>query len=373
MAYYHILKQRRLDLNLSVQDIAIQTQLSPEFIRAIEENNLDLFSDDFSFVRYFVRAYADTIGVNWQAIAPEVDAHIAAYARARDMAMTQAQRRMIENIQQKNQKKQPKKKKRLKNPFRNSAGKISRSLNWNPKNRLSRTLILTVIAVLAVLGILSYAVDSLAARNSANARAVRQQELQAKEQETQRLADQLKSQKSAGTTETAVPEEQPVHVAGDSSVVNAFHVSNLKASDDVVIELHTAASTSISVYLNSELQTSDTVDGNWSWSCHPDRDSVLEVEIHSFTDGDTLKVDGTDVPLNPTGFNDGYGVVILYLEGLNSGSNSNQNAESSAADDGNDAGQSDAAADGQETDEGAGSDDSAGDNYDYIYENESAE
>lgn len=56
MAYYQILKKRRLDLNLSIQDIAIQTHLSPEFIRAIEENNLDVFSDDFSFVRYFVHS-----------------------------------------------------------------------------------------------------------------------------------------------------------------------------------------------------------------------------------------------------------------------------------------------------------------------------
>ena len=80
MAYYQILKKRRLDLNLSIQDIAIQTHLSPEFIRAIEENNLDVFSDDFSFVRYFVHSYADVIGVNWAVIAPEVDATISAYA-----------------------------------------------------------------------------------------------------------------------------------------------------------------------------------------------------------------------------------------------------------------------------------------------------
>lgn len=38
------------------------------------------------------------IGVNWAVIAPEVDATISAYAHARDMAITQAQRKMIENM-----------------------------------------------------------------------------------------------------------------------------------------------------------------------------------------------------------------------------------------------------------------------------------
>ena len=73
MAYYHILKERRTNLKLSIQDVSNQTRLAPQYIQAIEENNLDVFSDDLSFVRYFVHAYSDAIGVNWQAISDEVD------------------------------------------------------------------------------------------------------------------------------------------------------------------------------------------------------------------------------------------------------------------------------------------------------------
>lgn len=80
MTYYQILRQRRLDLKLSIQDVSSQTRLAPEYIQAIEMNNLEVFSDDFSFVRYFVRAYCDAIGVNWQAVQAEVDANINAYA-----------------------------------------------------------------------------------------------------------------------------------------------------------------------------------------------------------------------------------------------------------------------------------------------------
>ena len=50
MAYYHILKERRTNLKLSIQDVSNQTRLAPQYIQAIEEHNLDVFSDDLSFV-----------------------------------------------------------------------------------------------------------------------------------------------------------------------------------------------------------------------------------------------------------------------------------------------------------------------------------
>ena len=98
MTYYQILKQRRIDLKLSIQDVAVQTRLAPEYIAAIEENDLDVFSDDYSFVRYFVHAYANAIGVNWEAISVEVDQTIKYHAHKKNMALTQAQRRIVENM-----------------------------------------------------------------------------------------------------------------------------------------------------------------------------------------------------------------------------------------------------------------------------------
>ena len=56
MRYYEILKKRRTDLKLSIQDVSAQTRLAPEYIKAIEDNDLDVFSDDLSFVRYFIRS-----------------------------------------------------------------------------------------------------------------------------------------------------------------------------------------------------------------------------------------------------------------------------------------------------------------------------
>ena len=87
MTYYQILKQRRLALQLSIQDISSQTRLAPQYIEAIEENHLQVFNDDYSFIRYFIQSYCEAIGVNWQAIQPQVEANLSAYEQARKQQM----------------------------------------------------------------------------------------------------------------------------------------------------------------------------------------------------------------------------------------------------------------------------------------------
>ena len=45
-----------------------------------------------------MHAYSDAIGVNWQAISDEVDVDVNEFAHQRDMALTMAQRRMVEQM-----------------------------------------------------------------------------------------------------------------------------------------------------------------------------------------------------------------------------------------------------------------------------------
>lgn len=327
MYYYQLLKKRRLDLNLSVQDVAIQTQLSPEYIRAIEENNLDVFSDDFSFVRYFVRAYAEAIGINWEAIAPQVDAFISSYAAARDAAITQAQKKMIDDMSSKKKTENSEKKNRRKSgkklkSFSTIAGQISRKMNWDPKNRLSRTVVIAGVAVLAALAILSSAVDALSSHNLQNAQLARQAELKAKEEETQRLAEQLKSQKNQdGTAENVQtpaenePQNANVRIENDSEFMNAYHVSGaVSETSPVKIDFSMIPAGSVTLYLNGEQTGSQDIDGSWSYEFTASDACTLEIEMHGYSEADTVTVNGKALSLNPDGFSDGYGIVVLYFE-----------------------------------------------------------
>ena len=191
MTYYQILKQRRIDLKLSIQDVAVQTRLAPEYIAAIEENDLDVFSDDYSFVRYFVHAYANAIGVNWEAISVEVDQTIKYHAHKKNMALTQAQRRIVENMPKAQASKRSRKKR---SHFQSSISRASRSLHWS-KRKLS-PLALWGIVIVAGGFLLTNMVSSMLSANEAKAReTARQAELQKKEQETQRLSQQRKEAK----------------------------------------------------------------------------------------------------------------------------------------------------------------------------------
>ncbi|MDO4673440.1 MAG: helix-turn-helix domain-containing protein, partial [Porphyromonadaceae bacterium] len=186
MTYYQILRQRRIDLNLSIQDVSSQTRLAPEYIQAIELNNLEVFSDDFSFVRYFVRAYCDAIGVNWQAISAQVDANIRAYAHQRNMALTQAQQKMVNTMPSAQGQRT---KRSSKNKLQKRVTKISRNLNWS-RQKLMRTLVIFGVGVFVILFVVNLGLDYMAEQRAYQAKLEKENLLEKKEQETERLAKQ---------------------------------------------------------------------------------------------------------------------------------------------------------------------------------------
>lgn len=190
MTYYQILKQRRIDLKLTIQDVSVQTRLAPEYIQAIEENNLDVFSDDYSFVRYFVHSYANAIGVNWNAIQNEVDQTIKYYAHKKNMALTMAQQQIVKNMPNEKASKR-KSKKRSRSRFQSSVTRMSRMLHW-PKQKISRIVLFLALGGLLVL-LTANGISSYMSTHEENVQeAKRKAELQAKEQETQKLSEQRK-------------------------------------------------------------------------------------------------------------------------------------------------------------------------------------
>lgn len=304
MTYYQILKQRRLDLNLSVQDISIHTHLAPEYIRAIENHNLDVFSDDFSFVRYFVHSYCDAIGVNWEAVVREVDADISAYARMRDQALTAAQRRMVQTMPSASQKKTTRKKR--KNRFVNSAASLSRRLNLNSSNRMSRGIVLAAVAGLAALLTLSTIMDAVNAKNRENARLERLNELQEKEKETQLLAEGRKNQKDAREQENmAVPQIRA------EEGTNTFYVAGLISdSEPMKITLNLKNPSAVTISSNGVVLTQENARDEYSYDAAVEAEKEITVDIQSWTKGDTVQINGRTLSLQTESLKDGFEAVI---------------------------------------------------------------
>ena len=281
MAYYHILKERRTNLKLSIQDVSNQTRLAPQYIQAIEEHNLDVFSDDFSFVRYFVHAYCDAIGVNWQAIADEVDMDINEVAHQKDMALTMAQRRMVEQMASVQKKKKKSSTKKKKSWFQKHVSRTSSSLSTN-QSQLIKVLVLIGIAGLCVLSVINFGLRAISNQKLQTQEALRQEQLSKKEDET-----------------------------------NAYQLSNIQSDVkklDLSITLPTKSK--ITVTKDGETINDDTkvYTGTFTQSLELSENCTFEISIETYSDN-SITIDGKEISFDKTDWQEGQPAIITLQVG----------------------------------------------------------
>ncbi|MCF0107220.1 MAG: helix-turn-helix domain-containing protein, partial [Holdemanella sp.] len=244
MKYYQLLRRRRIDLNLSIQDVSAQTQLAPEYIEAIEEHNLDVFSDDFSFVRYFVHSYCDAIGVNWAVVQKEVDEDIHAHARSLNHAITTAQRKIVSSMQPAARNRSGKK---ARTPLQRSLSRLSSSLVGKKKRRYRRLFIIG-IAALALLVLFNSFTNLLADRRYLEQEKAQQQELANKEKETEELAKQYAQEK----------EKKAVQLECEDDLNNVYILKNIEnKTTEITFEVTLPEESSVVIYKDGVAQGSE--------------------------------------------------------------------------------------------------------------------
>ncbi|WP_296056898.1 helix-turn-helix transcriptional regulator [uncultured Holdemanella sp.] len=305
MAYYHILKERRTNLKLSIQDVSNQTRLAPQYIQAIEEHNLDVFSDDFSFVRYFVHAYCDAIGVNWQAIADEVDMDINEVAHQKDMALTMAQRRMVQQMASVQKKKKSSTKKK-KSWFQKHVSQTSSSLSTN-QSQLIKVLVLIGIVGLCVLSVINFGLRAISSQKLATQEALRQEQLSKKEKETNKLANERQKAKEAAALVVEKMDDE----------TNAYQLSNIQ-SDVKKLDLSITLPTKSKITLTKDGETinDDTkvYTGTFTHSLELSENCTFEISIETYSDN-SITIDGKEISFDKTDWQEGEPAVITLQVG----------------------------------------------------------
>lgn len=329
MPYYQTLKERRQGLGLTIQDVCSQTRLKPEYIRAIEEHNLDLFSDDFSYVRYFVHAYADAIGVNWEMIRDEVDQDVSVFAQVRDQALYQAQVKMIEtmpSVKADAKRSKARRRKSKKTFLENSAGAISRRLSWGSSPKLRRNAVIGAVVVFIALCAFSYIRSASAKRALDENRQAREQELNQREQETQRLADELQSRKdSSATPAQSTPQLSVMGLEQE----NTFQVSGFTQDNPVIhLSFYAIGGQTVTITWNGVPAFSEAVSGTGNYDLQAGQSGTLSVVFSSPSVYNALSVEGTEIPANftlnsPEG---GCRIILNIVYGQKGQSDSSQSA-----------------------------------------------
>ncbi len=309
VSYYHILHQRRNDLKLSIQDVSNQTRLAPLYIQAIEEHNLDVFSDDFSFVRYFVHAYADAIGVNWQAIATEVDEDVKEFAHQRDMALTQAQRRMVAqmpSVKKEKSKKYRRKKKKKTSFMQKQISQVTMYLH-SKNSRMVKLLVLIGIVGLCGLSVLNFGLRYVSNQKQASIDKQKQAELEEKEAQTDILASERKKAQEADA----------LVISAIDGKENTYQISNIQ-DDMKTLDLKVTLPSNSKITLKKD----DTVINNeskvytnsFSHSLEVSENCTFELSIETYSDNE-ISLDGRTIKFDKTNWTEGNPAVITLQLG----------------------------------------------------------
>ncbi|MBQ0064751.1 MAG: helix-turn-helix domain-containing protein [Firmicutes bacterium] len=364
MVYYQILKQRRKDLNLSIHDVSTQARLAPQYIAAVEENDMDVFVGDFDFVRRFVKAYAEAIGVNWEFIKDDVDLNISQYVYKKTQAQPQsivlqngpelydiedtptfrepARQEVVAPAPTK--KKSTKKKKKKKK----SSGKSKAAMNkanveiqknakkvarWTKKSRRN-FLIAVFVGVVALLLGLNMVLNKISSEQSAADDRARQAELKAKEEETAKLANQKKETNKQNAKEEAEKNKKESEVESESILTctdqqnNIYTITNLIETDQrLTIEVTLPQDSTIAVY-QDDTPINDTetkYEKEYYESFTIDHTCLIQLEITNFQENEII-INGQTITFDTSLWYEGEPAILYFEVKTNDGANYQEDA-----------------------------------------------
>src|SRR5690625_267482 len=85
------LKEARELKGYSLEDVSKKTKLLVPYIKAIEEGNVDFFTNDISYLGYYIRYYAAAVDFDYEEIREDVDKLVNDVTRTLDLSELQAE------------------------------------------------------------------------------------------------------------------------------------------------------------------------------------------------------------------------------------------------------------------------------------------
>lgn len=148
-----LLKEQRLKLGLTIEDIATKTRLSSTHIKALEDGNLEYFREDLSYVRFFIRSYCGALGIDYNDIKNDVLDSVDSYTSAYEKKALDDHIKSEENIA-----KQSKRMKSTKEKDTNGSKKYMAFIkNMKTKGeKVDIAMVMLIALVIVIIGALAY-------------------------------------------------------------------------------------------------------------------------------------------------------------------------------------------------------------------------
>lgn len=137
------LKENRIKQKKTIQDISDYTKMNVNIIRNIEEGNVAYFSNDLTYLKYYVRSFANAVNVDYDSLADKVEESTFEYTQSMQVLKDEKIKELNENITSKKRQMAP--------PITHGGiKKVRKSVDW--------TLVSLISIVTLIVGFLIYSV-----------------------------------------------------------------------------------------------------------------------------------------------------------------------------------------------------------------------
>lgn len=130
------LKETRKKLNLTINDISDTTKMNINIIKNIEAGNIAYFDNDLTYLRYYVRSYANAVNVDFDSLVDQLEKSTLSHTQNMLVLEKEKLKQLNENIKIKTQ--------NISNPLQHGGLK-------KPKSRIDWTLV-SLISIIIVIG-----------------------------------------------------------------------------------------------------------------------------------------------------------------------------------------------------------------------------
>lgn len=298
----NILKQKRLELGLTIEQISEKTRLTTKHIKAIEEGDISYFKDDLSYLRFFLKSYCDALGLDFDEMKEELRLSIDDYttsfttkAVAQHEAIERGVRENAEKLRQPSEKKK-KPKKQHKRP------KIDMSL-------VSFLAIVIVIIIALIFAFVMFIQNSRSTDDGENNTMPPVAEVYTQD-------PQPDTPKEPETPKDPEKKEMVITRVSDTE----YTLENLQDNEDIDIELSMGSNTSFRALVDDK-QLADPVQKIYDYKSviHVREKAVKGKKItlaFGFMKNNTIKINGKSVELPASIVNkEGSAVIQLTVKG----------------------------------------------------------
>lgn len=302
-----LLKQKRLEMGLTIEDVSEKTRLTIKHIKAIEEGDISYFKDDLSYLRFFLKSYCDVLGLDFESIKGDLQDSIDDYTTSftRDAIVQHEQ--IEKGIQETTEKiKQPKKSK----PKKQKPKKAKR----RRKIDMSLLSLLAIVVVILIGLIFAFVMWFQGSQNS--------------EDDVNANKPPIPVVTNTQDPEPTIPEPQPepekkemiITKASEDSSTAVYTIENLTAEDDIEIEINLGSSSSFRALVDTK-ELSDPARGTYAYKTvlRVREKAVANKKIQlafGFMQNNAIKVNGKDLEIPAALLNkQGSAIIELNVKG----------------------------------------------------------